>query len=129
MAQRLVYHWKHGWIPLDHAAALSKAHGSQSGAARYLHHRPSEPTGKSNHAERRLQAQHSVAASPVGKDFRTMSPAQKIKAAEIMFGTNSPQHKAAQKRFAAKKPPKLPASASPRNKDSTFYGNPKYRSN
>jgi hypothetical protein len=32
MAQRLVYHWKHGWIPLDHYAALSKAHGRESGA-------------------------------------------------------------------------------------------------
>lgn len=31
-----VYHWKHGWIPLTHAAALSKAHGSESGAHKYL---------------------------------------------------------------------------------------------
>ena len=35
MANR-IYHWKHGWIPLDHAAALSKAHGSQAGAHKYL---------------------------------------------------------------------------------------------
>lgn len=25
----VVYHWKHGWIPLDHAAALSKAKGDR----------------------------------------------------------------------------------------------------
>jgi hypothetical protein len=37
MAAGHVYHWKHGWIPLTHFAALQKAHGSQAGAARYLH--------------------------------------------------------------------------------------------
>jgi len=31
-----VYHWKHEWIPLDHAAALSKAHGSHKSADRLL---------------------------------------------------------------------------------------------
>lgn len=31
-----VYHWKHGWIPLDHAAALKKAGGNHKLAARYL---------------------------------------------------------------------------------------------
>jgi len=35
MARR-VYHWKHGWIPLTHAAALQKAHGSEAGAAKLL---------------------------------------------------------------------------------------------
>lgn len=43
-----VYHWKHGWIPLTHAAALSKAHGSASGAEKYVHgaaeHHASRPT-------------------------------------------------------------------------------------
>ena len=37
MAAGHVYHWKHGWIPLTHFAALQKAHGSAAGAARYLH--------------------------------------------------------------------------------------------
>lgn len=37
MAGHLIYHWKHGWIPLTHAAALSKAHGSVKGADRYVH--------------------------------------------------------------------------------------------
>lgn len=35
MAQH-VYHWKHGWIPLDHTAALSKAKGNHDLAATYL---------------------------------------------------------------------------------------------
>jgi hypothetical protein len=31
-----VYHWRHGWIPLSHYAALQKAHGSHAGAAKFL---------------------------------------------------------------------------------------------
>jgi hypothetical protein len=31
-----IYHWKHGWIPLDHSAAISKAKGSELSARRYL---------------------------------------------------------------------------------------------
>lgn len=103
MAQRLVYHWKHGWIPLDRAAALSKAHGYQAAADKLLGHgapahgAPAPGDGKSHHLERSLGAKHSAAKpAPQGK---------------------------------AKTPPKLPASANPKNRDSTFYGNPKYRSN
>lgn len=32
----VVYHWKHGWIPLTHEAALQKAHGSHAGAAKLM---------------------------------------------------------------------------------------------
>jgi hypothetical protein len=32
----VVYHWKHGWIPLTHEAALSKAKGNHDLAKRYL---------------------------------------------------------------------------------------------
>lgn len=31
-----IYHWKHGWIPLDHFAAMKKAHGSFRGAQKAL---------------------------------------------------------------------------------------------
>lgn len=31
-----VYHWKHGWIPLTHEAALSKAKGNHQAAAKML---------------------------------------------------------------------------------------------
>ncbi|HZY40874.1 MAG TPA: hypothetical protein VFF59_02640, partial [Anaerolineae bacterium] len=40
MAAAHVYHWKHGWIPLDHAAAMSKAKGNKAKAAEYLHEAP-----------------------------------------------------------------------------------------
>ena len=36
MAAGHVYHWRHGWIPLDHTAALSKAKGNHSAANRML---------------------------------------------------------------------------------------------
>lgn len=36
MTGKLVYHWKHGWIPLTRAAALSKAKGNKHAAQRYL---------------------------------------------------------------------------------------------
>lgn len=32
----LIYHWRHGWIPLDHFAALSKAHHSRTGAVKVM---------------------------------------------------------------------------------------------
>src|SRR5437763_14944582 len=100
MPQRMVHHWKHGWIPLDYAAALSKAHGSTTGAHKLLGHgapqkgAPAAGDGKSHHLASTLQAKHSV-AKPVGKDARSMTPAEKIKAAEIMHGTGSKQHQAA----------------------------------
>lgn len=48
MAQR-VYHWKHGWIPLTHAAALSKAHGSHAGAEKYLRAVPTAHLPRESH--------------------------------------------------------------------------------
>jgi hypothetical protein len=36
MTTRHHYHWKHGWIPLDHAAAMKKAHGDKTAAAKAL---------------------------------------------------------------------------------------------
>lgn len=36
MSEQRVHHWKHGWIPLTHYAALVKAHGSHKGAAKFL---------------------------------------------------------------------------------------------
>jgi hypothetical protein len=52
MAQHLIYHWKHGWIPLTHAAALSKAHGNAKLADKYVpgasaHHASRPTAGKS----------------------------------------------------------------------------------
>lgn len=55
MPQKLVYHWKHGWIPLTHAAALSKAHGNVKLADRYVkgaseHHGSMRTRGRSARA-------------------------------------------------------------------------------
>ena len=36
MAATRIYHWKHGWIPLDHAAAMSKAKGNEDAARRWI---------------------------------------------------------------------------------------------
>jgi len=36
----VVYHWKHGWIPLDHQAALSKAKGNHAAAAKMMSDAP-----------------------------------------------------------------------------------------
>lgn len=36
MPRGVIYHWKHGWIPLTHTAALSKAKGNHNLANRYL---------------------------------------------------------------------------------------------
>jgi hypothetical protein len=92
------YHWKHGWIPLDHYAELVKE-------------------GKKPKLDDK--------DDPVGKDFRTMTSAQKIRAAEIMHGTNSPQHKAAKKKFgkqdAPAPPPTRPHGTSPDVKHSSGF--------
>lgn len=40
MARHHVFHWKHGWIPLDHASALKKAKGDKKLAAQYLDDAP-----------------------------------------------------------------------------------------
>jgi hypothetical protein len=59
MAQRMIYHWKHGWIPLDHYAALSKAHGRESGAKLLMGRLGvTGEDGKSHHLEQSLQAKH-----------------------------------------------------------------------
>jgi hypothetical protein len=52
VAGHLIYHWKHGWIPLTHAAALSKAHGNSHLADKYVagasaHHESRPTAGKS----------------------------------------------------------------------------------
>lgn len=40
MAAGMVYHWKHGWIPLDHAAAMAKSHGNAKLAEKYGFNKP-----------------------------------------------------------------------------------------
>lgn len=45
MAKSHVYHWKHGWIPLTHTAAMSKAKGNREKAAELLADAKSEHAG------------------------------------------------------------------------------------
>ncbi|GAB3080957.1 hypothetical protein GCM10027053_51820 [Intrasporangium mesophilum] len=48
MTAHRIYHWKHGWIPLDHYAALKKAKGSEKGARRALAN--SHASGHAHHS-------------------------------------------------------------------------------
>lgn len=70
-----VYHWKHGWIPLTHFAALQKAHGSQVGAVRYLaassgihgSHSPGEYSlGRFHRSDAAMATRHAMADRGVG---------------------------------------------------------------
>lgn len=72
MATRRIRHWKHGWIPVSPEA---KAYAAGKG--------PKPGTQK-------------LAAT---KSYSKMTDADKVKAAEIMFGTDSAEHKAAQKKY------------------------------
>lgn len=99
----MVYHWKHGYIPLDHAAALKKAHGSKTGAAKIMQKHNIGDGHSEGHAKRLAETKPSTPTGPVGKDHRDMSSAEKIRAAEIMHGTGSKQHLAAQAKFGGKR--------------------------
>lgn len=79
MADRhLIYHWKHGWIPLTHAAALSKAHGSASGADRYV------PATSAHHGGTKLATRGMSARAihehlePHGSTPRAHTPADQV---------------------------------------------------
>jgi hypothetical protein len=67
MARR-VYHWKHGWIPLTHTAAMQKAKGSEKGAAKLERRHGIGVRGRS--ARRTEQRRREREAS---QEFRGMS--------------------------------------------------------
>lgn len=48
--------WRHGYIPLNAAAALLKAHGSKRGAARVLGHRSTSAITRHVNSRRQLSA-------------------------------------------------------------------------
>jgi pyruvate/2-oxoglutarate dehydrogenase complex dihydrolipoamide acyltransferase (E2) component len=50
-----VYDWKHGWIPLTHAAALAKARGNHKLAEKYV---PSTPAQKAKRTPQHLLDYH-----------------------------------------------------------------------
>lgn len=52
-----VYHWKHGWIPLTHAAALAKAHGNHKLAERLV---PSTPAKRARRTPQHVLDYHAA---------------------------------------------------------------------
>lgn len=66
MARR-VYHWKHGWIPLTHTAALSKAKGSERGAAKLERRHGIGPRGRSARRTELRRKEQAAAAEFHGK--------------------------------------------------------------
>jgi hypothetical protein len=117
MAAGKIRHWKHGWIPISAAAkAFVEGRGPRpdskddTPAARLAASRLKN-SDRDAAREARLAAQQArynaafnkkLAAGkvgPVGMDWKNMSPEQKIKATEIMYGTGSPQHLQAIKKF------------------------------
>ena len=72
MANR-VYHWKHGWIPLDHVAALSKAKGNHAAASKMLdavkhEHLPREKHITAAHTNGRVALHDSKTGHSAGVD-------------------------------------------------------------
>lgn len=57
-----VYHWKHGWIPLTHTAALSKAKGSADGA-------------------KKIEAKHGIGVADTAKASQQSARATELRAA------------------------------------------------
>jgi hypothetical protein len=126
----VVYHWKHGWIPLDHTAALSKAKGNHEAAAKMLGDARGGGTGiksrrdvagamrdlpnLSRETDRRSARDqiHDAASKHNATDLLPKtkfydpktgpSDAEKLENAARMFGTNSPQYRAALKKYGAK---------------------------
>lgn len=82
----IVYHWKHGWIPLDHTAALSKAKGSHEHAARLLQAARDGETGikTKQHLKGAIEDMHNV------PDSHRAEAAQQIKQAAPEHGVHLP---------------------------------------
>lgn len=105
-----IYHWKHGWIPLD---AFARAQVAD-------HRRKLDLTVDEKRAElnKRRAARGEAPVKPrtrkpanladiaardnglLTKNYSDMTPAEKIRVAEIMFGKDSSQANAARKKFA-----------------------------
>lgn len=111
MAGGKVHHWKHGWIPLDATVSPPKRRTRKPAnwvpaADNKPKWSPPSPTkvkqivdaAKADDAAKRKTADKSL----LSKNYSDMTPAEKIRAAEIMYGKGSPKAAAARKRFAPK---------------------------
>lgn len=96
-----VFHWKHGWVPLDSVAmamTVGKKKGMKPGAAANAQIVAAAQKRLNDRKQSRGETVGGATiygSSPVGKDFRSMTPNQKISATEMMYGTWSKQHQAA----------------------------------
>lgn len=72
-----VYHWKHGWIPLDHTAALKKAKGNHHAAKKYLEAARSKDAGinSKEHVVRAAKSVRSVDPKDRGGAVRQVQSA------------------------------------------------------
>lgn len=109
--------WKHGYIPTNAIAVKEKQHG-RSGLQPATAKLPGVK-GTATKSKTAPKSRAKATAKPVsrpssvnGKDGRTMTGKQKIKAAETMYGTGSKEHKAAIKKFTpTAKPLATPSKA------------------
>lgn len=76
-----VYHWKHGWIPLDHAAAVKKSHGNSAAATAMLRDARSSPGIRS-----RRDVAHAVRDLPNVPSADRVRPKHEIIAAAEKHG-------------------------------------------
>ncbi|MGW5267238.1 hypothetical protein ACWEQ4_01170 [Rhodococcus sp. NPDC003994] len=106
--------------------AASKERRAARRAAKKEGAAPAAPAAKSQADERAARAEKtakmnaaleggSKPTDPAGKDFRSMSGADKTSAAERMFGTGSSQHEQAKAKFRDK--PKAPAAPGTKFRD------------
>jgi hypothetical protein len=74
--------WKHGWIPLDTAAAMSKAHGSKKGAASALASaHVVHVTPKGGLAARTAPKSAPKVKNPGGRNMQDLSGPKRVKGA------------------------------------------------
>lgn len=132
-----VRHWKHGWIPLDQAAYEHRFNGGPKPGPST----PSKPMTKAQKVRavnllrkqrgqdplpekapaKRSGAVTFTAVDPdqelLKKDYVDMTPAEKIRASEIMFGKNSSEAKLARGIYAPDAPSARERAASYRHID------------
>jgi hypothetical protein len=88
----VVYHWKHGWIPLDHVAALSKAKGSAAGrlsgsGLKQFHRSTDSSLRRYTEAEaqaKELEHKAALAAHREREAARTHFTAEELKGAKLV---------------------------------------------
>jgi hypothetical protein len=84
----VVYHWRHGWIPLDHTAPLSKAKGNHEAAKRML-----ADAKNTKGIETKAHLGHAIKDLPNMPEPHRAEAAKHIKAAAERHGIELPGRK------------------------------------